>query len=225
MQPTYLPWPGYFALMAEVDTFVFLDDVQCERQSWQTRNRILTRNGPLWLPVPLRRMPLATPLREIEIQDRPDWRGRHLASIRQAYARHPHHEALESWLAIIADTRLMRLVDLNIALIRHAAEQLGLAPRFVRASSLDTAGARSEHVLAICRALGASVYHSPRGAADYMAEDGSFAAAGMPVVFQNYQLPVYPQYRQPEFVSQLSIVDAIANLGWAGVRRDVLGLN
>ena len=30
MQPMYLPWAGYFNLIAAVDTFVFLDDVQNE---------------------------------------------------------------------------------------------------------------------------------------------------------------------------------------------------
>ena len=44
MQPTYLPWSGYFNLMARVDVFVLLDDVQFERRSWQSRNRILV-NG------------------------------------------------------------------------------------------------------------------------------------------------------------------------------------
>ena len=43
MQPTYLPWAGYFSLMKKVDTFVFLDSVQFERRSWQQRNRIRTK--------------------------------------------------------------------------------------------------------------------------------------------------------------------------------------
>ena len=40
MQPTYLPWSGYFNLIKNVDIFIFLDDVQFDRRSWQTRNRI-----------------------------------------------------------------------------------------------------------------------------------------------------------------------------------------
>ncbi|MBT4905971.1 MAG: hypothetical protein HON62_03755, partial [Rhodospirillaceae bacterium] len=31
MQPTYLPWIGYFALMDRVDLFVFLNNVQFDR--------------------------------------------------------------------------------------------------------------------------------------------------------------------------------------------------
>ena len=31
MQPTYLPWAGYFNLIQQTDAFVFLDDVQFSR--------------------------------------------------------------------------------------------------------------------------------------------------------------------------------------------------
>ena len=54
MQPTYLPWLGYFALMDRVDCFILLDTVQFARRSWQQRNRIKTARGPLWLTVPVR---------------------------------------------------------------------------------------------------------------------------------------------------------------------------
>ena len=53
MQPTFLPWIGYFSMMSEVDKFVLLDDVQFERRSWQQRNKILTSNGPIWLAMPV----------------------------------------------------------------------------------------------------------------------------------------------------------------------------
>ena len=46
MQPTYLPWAGYFALMDSVDTFVILDSVQFSKRSWQQRNQIKTESGP-----------------------------------------------------------------------------------------------------------------------------------------------------------------------------------
>ena len=54
MQPTYLPWLGYFALMDRVDCLILLDTVQFARRSWQQRNQIKTANGPVWLTVPVR---------------------------------------------------------------------------------------------------------------------------------------------------------------------------
>ena len=53
MQPTYLPWLGYFVLINRSDVFVFLDSVQFDKRSWQQRNRIKTPNGELMLTVPV----------------------------------------------------------------------------------------------------------------------------------------------------------------------------
>ena len=53
MQPTFLPWVGYFDLIDQVDIFVFLNDVQFQKQTWQHRNKILTKNGLQWITVPV----------------------------------------------------------------------------------------------------------------------------------------------------------------------------
>ena len=53
MQPTYLPWCGYFGLIDIVDIFVIYDDVQFEKRSWQQRNKIKTTSGSQWLTVPV----------------------------------------------------------------------------------------------------------------------------------------------------------------------------
>ena len=52
MQPTYLPWSGYFGLIESVDIFVILDTVQFAKRSWQQRNSIKTPNGNIFLTVP-----------------------------------------------------------------------------------------------------------------------------------------------------------------------------
>ena len=53
LQPSYLPWLGYFDQMVRADTFVFLDDVQFTRRDWRNRNKIRTREGWTWLTVPV----------------------------------------------------------------------------------------------------------------------------------------------------------------------------
>ncbi len=53
MQPTFLPWIGYFDLIDSADTFVFLDNVKLEKSSWQVRNRIRSAQGELMLSAPV----------------------------------------------------------------------------------------------------------------------------------------------------------------------------
>ena len=77
MQPTYLPWCGYFGLMHAVDVFVLLDSVQFARRSWQQRNQIKGVNGAQWLSVPV-----AAPF--LPIVGRRESRARPRLAVRQA---------------------------------------------------------------------------------------------------------------------------------------------
>jgi hypothetical protein len=218
MQPTYLPYLGYFQLMAASYVFVFLDDVQFARRSWQSRNRILTAQGELILTAPVKKHDRDAPISAIEIDDSQPWRDKHLAAIRHTYGKKRCFE--EGWAFVseqLARERDGKLADLTCGMAQAAAETLGLQTRFVRASTLNCGGARSEHLLNICRAVGAEEYVSPMGSADYMEEDGVFAAAGFPARFQSAQLAEYPQGSGP-FVPAMSFVDALMNVGWDGMK-------
>ena len=56
MTPTFLPWAGYFNMIKCSDIFIFLDDIQYKKRSWQQRNRIIefSKNDYLWLTVPVK---------------------------------------------------------------------------------------------------------------------------------------------------------------------------
>ena len=53
-QPTYLPWHGYFGLIDFVDEFVFLENVQFSKRSWQQRNKIRDNKGEFYLTLPVK---------------------------------------------------------------------------------------------------------------------------------------------------------------------------
>ena len=53
-QPTYLPWQGYFALIDYVDEFVFLENIQFNKRSWQQKNKINSNGKELILTIPVK---------------------------------------------------------------------------------------------------------------------------------------------------------------------------
>lgn len=216
MQPTYLPYLGYFHLIAASDVFVFLDDVQFARRSWQSRNRICGASGEIMLTVPVRKHDRDTSIAAIEISEAEPWRDHHLASIRHAYARRPFLDETMAYLEGVLDGR-GSLARMNRTIIETAARNLGLKTEFASASDLGQPGQRSDHLLALCRTAGATAYLSPEGSRDYMTEDGIFAAAGFPVAFQGFVEIAYPQGREP-FVPYMAFIDAVMNLGWDGTR-------
>jgi hypothetical protein len=215
MQPTYLPYLGYFHLIAAADVFVFLDDVQFARRSWQQRNRILGAGGEVMLSVPVQKTDRDAAIHEIQLSDAEPWREKHLNSVRHIYAKRPCFAEGMAFLEEQFGRPVTGLADLNCGLIEAAAGKLGLTAEFVRASTLGAPGHRSDHLLAICQAVAATDYLSPMGSHDYMQDDGVFAAAGFPVRFQGFVEIAYPQGHEP-FTPYMAFIDAVMNLGWAG---------
>jgi hypothetical protein len=212
MQPTYLPWLGYFDLMAESDLFVFLDHVQFEKESWHNRNRIKSPEGWLWLTVPvLKRGRSQQAIAEVEIVRESRWPQKHLNALRHNYAQAPFREThLPAFEAAYA-VRWQRLCDLNIALCLYLAVCLGVRTTFLRSSELGAGGQKTDLVVDICLRLGADEYLSPAGARCYLDAE-AFERRGLRLLYQDYHHPSYPQLHGP-FISHLSAVDALFNCG------------
>jgi hypothetical protein len=215
MQPTYLPWLGYFDLMDQVDLFVLLDNVQFAKQTWQQRNRIKNSQGLEWLTVPVQfRGRFGQTIGEVEIREAEFWK-KHLRSIEVNYGRAEHFGQFFPELSWIFEGNgpWGRLVDLNVALMEWLKSLLGIKTPIVRASDLDAEGKRSSLVAAICRSVGAAEYLSPIGAAGYvLSESREFSARDVQVFFQNYTHPIYRQLFPP-FLPFASAIDCIFNEG------------
>lgn len=223
MQPTYLPWSGYFNLISRADEFVFLDDVQFERRSWQSRNRILNHGKEALLTVPVCKHTRDTLVKDILISEESDWREKHLSTLQHAYKLAPFYADVYPLLEkILSNTRYVNLSDLNVGLIKHISNALGINTRFELASTLSCKGKRSEHLLNICKEVGASKYLSAQGSRQYIEEEGCFAASNVSVSYQEFVPASYKQMKTDAFVSHLSIVDVAMHMGWEYAKSYIL---
>jgi WbqC-like protein family len=216
MQPTFLPWSGYFNLMAQSDRFVFLDDAQFEKQSWQSRNRILVQGAAHVVVASTLKAPLETPIGAIRLAPRKLWLDGLLRTITQSYAGSPDTDEV---LAMIEDSHARAsdlLAGMNIAFITDVAARLGIKPVLHRTSAIDAPGTRSRRLEAICQTLGETHYLSPVGSAEYLREDRFGEGLDLKLTFQDYHPQPYRQRKAKAFVSHLSIVDVICQIGWEG---------
>ncbi|MFO0128421.1 MAG: WbqC family protein [Pseudanabaena sp.] len=216
MQPTYLPWAGYFNLISQADIFVFLDDVQYERRSWQSRNRILLNNKPYFLTVPVHSLTQSQIINTIKLDDSQNWRAKHFKTVEHTYSKHPYQKEILIILQCLFDKSVQNLSELNIVLIQTLSGYLGLSKKFLRASDLNIDGKRSEHIFKICEYLNCNEYLSPIGSKEYLQEDKVFEQSKIKLSFQKYEPATYPQLKCPNFISHLSIIDVVANIGWQG---------
>ena len=210
-QPQFIPWLGYFDKMDRAGCFVLLDNVQYKRREWQNRNRIKTPQGPQWLTVPVSGDYLAL-ISAVTVEPGEGWRHKHWETLRRAYQRAPFWGGVAASLQPLCAWPQGMLSEVNGASILWLREQLGITTPLRWASQL--AGLSEDptgRLVDICRAVGADAYLSGVDGAKYMDLD-QFAAAGIEVIFQEYEHPVYPQLFG-EFTSHLSALDLVLNCG------------
>ncbi len=219
MQPTYIPWLGYFDLMDCVNSFVFLNDVQWAKWSWQVRNRIKTSQGELFLTVPIKRgrkSRLETSINEAQINDTERWREKHLKSIFVAYRKGRYFDEVFPFLETMIGNKSEMLDDFNMNIISGIARKIGITTAFSRASELENAeGKKDSRLVNMCRAMGCQQYISPQGSAEYIERGdpgGAFAGSGVTLFYQNYRHPVYRQL-YGDFLPQMSVIDLMFNEG------------
>lgn len=216
-QPTYLPWLGLFAKIAEADKFCVFDAVQAERRGWTTRNYIKTAQGPLLLSVPVASKDhFEKRICEVEIMVG-NWTRKHMRSIELAYKKAPYFEqhfaGVGAILDLYADGGM--LVDLNMDLLRYFLRALGIQVPLVRASDYAFEGEKSALVLSMCHTLGASAYIFG-GEGENYADVEAFARGRVECRFQRYEHPVYRQLHGA-FEPRMSILDLLMNEGPASL--------
>ena len=92
MQPYFLPYIGYFQLMAAADKFVIYDDVNFINRGWVNRNRILLDGRAHSIVIPLQSASQNRRINEIELVSERSWRSGILKTVRHAYGKAPQFE-------------------------------------------------------------------------------------------------------------------------------------
>jgi hypothetical protein len=215
LQPSYIPWRGYFHQIQKADVFVFYDDVQYDRGGWRNRNRVKTANGSVWLTIPVAKkgsVETGTPINAIRINWNRPWTKSHWTTIRQAYAKAPFFETYRDLLEDIYGRQPELLVDFTMETTIEIARLLGLGDRrFIRSSQLNADGVKTDRLISILQQVGATHYISGPSARDYL-EEGKLADAGISLEYMQY---AYQPYRQlhPPFDPQVSIIDLLMMAG------------
>lgn len=217
LQSNYLPWKGYFDLMAASSEFVVFDEVQFTRRDWRNRNRIVLGGQLHWLTVPVQfKGKYLAPINEIEVAGK-DWAEKHWTTIRHAYAKAPYFakigKVLEETYADAAE--LTHLSDINALFLERLAGLLGIEARLVPSSSVPrTTPDPTERLIEICRGRGATRYLSGPAARNYIKKN-FFDDASISLSYANYS--GYPSYDQgmETFEHGVSIIDTLMRCGTA----------
>lgn len=213
VQSNYIPWKGYFDMIAAVDEFILYDDMQYTRRDWRNRNQIKTPQGLQWLTVPVRvKGKYHQTIRETEV-DGDDWAQAHWKAIVQNYKRAPHFDQLQGLLEpIYLGERFTHLSDLNRRLIEVVSGYLGIRTRISNSWDYSLREGKTERLADLCRQAGATEYISGPAAKDYVVEQ-VFQDQGIELSWFHYQ--GYSEYPQlwGSFTHHVTVLDLLANCG------------
>jgi len=213
LQSNYIPWKGYFDMIAAVDEFILYDDMQYTRRDWRNRNQIKTPQGEQWLTVPvLVKGKYHQRIRETEI-DGTDWAAAHWKSLVQNYKRAPHFEAVAAWLEpIYMGESFSHISVLNRRLIQEVCAYLGIKTKITNSWDYTLAKGKTERLAELCMQAGGTEYISGPAAKDYV-EAQVFDDLKIKLTWFDYA--GYPEYPQQwgDFVHGVTILDLLFNCG------------
>ena len=212
-QPYFSPYPGFFAKAALSDTMVLLDGVQFPQQTtWMTRNRFKSKQGMLWMTIPVWRKGLGfQKIRDVRIARERSWARKHLASLKTSYARAPYLEEHLGFLERLFTSQDEYLLDFNLAIIRYLLDVLRFPVRVVLLSELGVEAREPDLTVEICRKLKAGIFLAQRPARKYLDEDALRQHGAELRTFLPHP-PVYPQLHG-SFLANLSVFDLLFSCG------------
>jgi len=215
LQPSYIPWRGYFHQISKADLFIFYDDVQYDKHGWRNRNQIKTAQGKQWLTIPVHSGGATEGLliKEAKIDWARPWAVNHWKALTFSYAKAPYFRQYASLLEPFYQRHDTLLADFTIDLTIALARELGISQtRFMRSSEIPGVdGQKTDRLIQILSKVGTTHYISGPSARDYIEQD-KFDAAGISLEYMLYDYPEYPQI-YPPFDGQVSILDLLFMTG------------
>ena len=170
LQSNYIPWKGYFDLIAAADEFILYDDMQYTRRDWRNRNQIKTPQGVQWLTVPVQvKGKYFQTIRETSI-DGSDWAVSHWQTLQLNYRRSPFFKEVAPYFEpLYCDKQYAMLTDLNHTMISAVCAFLGISTKisFSWDYVIPDTDDRTERLKNIVVAAGGTEYISGPGAKTY----------------------------------------------------------
>lgn len=213
LQSNYIPWKGYFDMIAAVDEFILYDDMQYTRRDWRNRNQIKTPQGVQWLTVPvLVKGKYHQKIRDTEI-DGVDWAAAHWKTLEQNYRRAPHFSDIAEWLKpLYIEETYTHLSRMNRRFIEAVCRYLGIQTAITHSWDYTMVDGKTERLADLCVQAGATEYISGPAAKDYV-DQTIFSNLGIRLTWFDYA--GYPEYPQlwGDFSHGVTVLDLLFNCG------------
>ena len=213
LQSNYIPWKGYFDMIAAVDEFILYDDMQFTRRDWRNRNQIKTPQGVQWLTVPVQVKGKYDQKIKDTLIDGTDWAKAHWKALVANYRRAPYFEEVAIWLEpLYIAHSYTHISQLNRRFIEVVCHFLGIQTVISNSWNYALLDGKTERLADLCKQAGGTEYISGPSAKNYL-DESIFADMNIKLTWFDYM--GYPEYPQiwGEFTHGVTILDMLFNCG------------
>ena len=213
LQSNYIPWKGYFDMIATVDELILYDDMQYTRRDWRNRNQIKTPQGVQFLTVPVQVKGKYDQKIKDTLIDVCDWAIVHWKTLAQNYLRAPHFDEVAIWLEPLYLTEsYTHISQLNRRFIEAVCQYLEIKTVITNSWDYTLGEGKTERLADLCKQAGGTEYISGPSAKDYV-DESIFTDMNIKLTWFDYA--GYPEYPQlwGEFTHGVTILDLLFNCG------------
>ena len=174
MQPSFLPWIGFFDMADLSENIVFLNDVDYSKNSWHNRNQIRTENGLEWITIPIeKKFTVSKKLVDIKIitQDIKFKKISNTIFFKYKKAKFFKNYSEEFFTLFKEKFFKGNLSELNISIIKWALKRLQIKAKFHFSHEMKLEGKRTDKIINICKFIKCENYLSTPGSLDYLKND------------------------------------------------------
>jgi hypothetical protein len=208
MQPYFLPYIGYFQLIAAVDLFIIYDNIKYTKKGWINRNQMLLNGSDTTFSLPLKKDSDYLDIRDREIS--PDFdRQKFLNQIQGAYCKAPQFENIFPVIKKIINYENSNLFRYIHNSILEICKHLDIKTKILISSELaiDHNLKSQDKVIALCKAVEATAYINTSGGIDLYSKE-VFHSTGLQLNFIKALPIMYSQFGN-RFIPWLSIMDVL----------------
>ena len=209
MQPYFLPYLGYWQLLAAVDRYVILDDVNYIKRGWINRNRILVGEKTEFITLPLKGASQNRQINELRLFEKEKAFGKIRRMARLGYGRAPWYGQVSGLLEDIFAYEGDSLSEFLSRSIDRVGKYLNVSTEIFHSSVIDRDRIfkGQDRIAYLCEILGADTYINAEGGQS-LYDRRFFEEKRMQLFFLKSSLPEYSQFGR-KFVPGLSILDVL----------------
>jgi len=219
-QPNFMPWLGYFYKIWQSDIFIFLDDAQFQKTGSNYTNRvsIIINHNKKNVTLPVKRVSGTSKINEVKINNQ-KWKEKIWKSIQSSYGKAPffyiHKELIFELILYETDN----LAEYNMNFIRVICNELYIKTKLITSSTFDIRTTSTQRLVNLIQCVNGNIYLSGSGGDNYQ-NNTLYRGENIKLIYNKVPMFKYSQLRRDDFISGLSIIDAIFNIGMDELRNN-----